>query len=56
MFGWADGEPATEATKAAHAKAEQITDELVAPAYEVLDEAERARLVVLLNDLVAAAT
>lgn len=56
MFGWADGDLATPTTKAAHAKAEQITDELVAPAYEVLDEAERARLVVLLNDLVAATT
>jgi len=51
MFGWADGAPATDATKAAHAKAELATDELVAPAYECLGDTGRARLVVLLNEL-----
>lgn len=47
MFGWtADDAPEiTDATRAAIVEAEAITDKIVAPAYDVLDDAGRAALV-----------
>jgi hypothetical protein len=47
MFGWtdADATAVTDADRAAWAAAERMTDDLVRPAYSVLDEAGRAALV-----------
>jgi hypothetical protein len=54
-FGWGEEEVAvTEADRAALDAAESLTDELVSPAYSVLDAKEAAAFLVTLADLKAA--
>jgi hypothetical protein len=56
MFGWpADFMPAiSEEQRAAAARAEVLTDDLVRPAYAVLDDAGAAALVRGLDDMAVA--
>jgi hypothetical protein len=56
MFGHADSVEPTAADRAAMADAERITDRIVAPAYAVLTEAERAEFVAVLQAIEAALT
>ena len=44
FFGWPQPWPDPEVAKEQMARAEAVTDELVAPAYAALTEAERAEL------------
>lgn len=50
MFGWPQPWPEPSLGTAAMAKAEQVTDALVAPAFAALTPAERYELVALLRD------
>jgi hypothetical protein len=56
MFGHPDAVEPTDAQRAAMAQAEAITDVIVAPAYAVLDDAERAEFVATLQEIDAALT
>ena len=44
-FGWAEPPAVTEDHRAAHARAEELTTDLLVPAYDVLDDAARRALV-----------
>jgi hypothetical protein len=55
LFGWAEPAPNAAECTAAHDAAEDCTDRLMEPAFEVLDDGERARLVDLLEQAGAAA-
>jgi hypothetical protein len=55
LFGWTDEMPNGERFKAQTEEAERITEELVAPAYEALDESERDRFGSILTAIAAAA-
>lgn len=56
FFGWSGPLPeVTDERRARHARAEELTDELVAPAYDVLDEAAADELAELLDRAAAAA-
>ncbi len=49
FFGWSDGVPEADDTlRARHAEAEALTDELVGPAYDVLDDGQSRDLLELL--------
>jgi hypothetical protein len=49
-YGWKPPFPEpTDTARTLRVRVEELTDDLVAPAYEVLDEAERAELVRLLD-------
>ncbi|WP_278262385.1 hypothetical protein [Nocardia sp. AG03] len=51
LLGWRDPfEPITEDHRTRWAAAEKLTDELVEPCFEVLDEGERAELVALMTE------
>jgi hypothetical protein len=55
FFGWTEPFPEpTEERRERHARAEALTDELAAPAFEVLDADERAELVELCAGVKAA--
>ncbi len=54
LFGWSAPYPDPEPHRAAHAEAEATTNRLVAPAFAVLDDAERDRLAAILDDVLAA--
>jgi hypothetical protein len=56
MFGWSESVEPTDADRAAMAEAETITDRIVAPAYAVLDSAERAAFVEAVRAIDAALT
>lgn len=56
MFGWSEPYPDPEPHRAAHAEAEATTNRLVAPAFAVLDDGERDRLVELLDAAYAVLT
>jgi hypothetical protein len=45
MFGWSEPPVVTDADRAAHARAETLTDDILVPAFSVLDDAEAAALV-----------
>jgi len=54
MFGYSDAFEPTDADRAAMVEAEAITDRIVAPAYAVLTEAERAEFVAAVHEIHAA--
>jgi hypothetical protein len=56
MFGYSDPFEPTDADRAAMVEAEAITDRIVAPAYAVLTEAERAEFVAAVQAIDAALT
>ncbi len=56
LFGWSEPYPDPAATASVRAEAEELTDRLAAPAFEVLTPDERVRLAELLNEVSAAAT
>jgi hypothetical protein len=45
LFGWSEPPAVTDGDRALHARAEQITEDLLVPAFSVLDEAAGAALV-----------
>lgn len=56
FFGWSDPLPeVTDELRSRHGRADDLTDELVAPAYGVLDEAAAEELLSLLDEAQAAA-
>ena len=51
FFGWSEPLPAaTDELRSRRARAEELTDELVSPAYAVLDDSAADELVALLGD------
>jgi hypothetical protein len=56
LFGWPEPYPELdESARAAHREAHDLTDRLMAPAFDVLDDGERDRLVSLVDQVGAAA-